>query len=123
MQTSILWELSQVLKHNFFADIAAMLRETFTTDVPANTSKDELIASLQQQLNTVIAERDVLMKAFGVRGKTCYCSWIGVGIFGIPPSVKKLLLALSLLYIAHPDTFIRYRTIQYTVIPVGKYFV
>ena len=65
MQTNILWEISQVLKHNFFADIAALLPETFTTDVPDNTSKDELIASLQQQLITAIAEWDVLMKTFG----------------------------------------------------------
>jgi hypothetical protein len=63
IQTAILWEISMVLKHNFFMDIASMLPPEFTTDAPINAEKDERILTLEKQVELLTAERDVLLKA------------------------------------------------------------
>jgi hypothetical protein len=54
----ILWDISHALQHNFFSDIAAQLPAHFSSDIPADTSKDELINTLQEenkQLTTQVA--------------------------------------------------------------------
>jgi hypothetical protein len=63
IQTAILWEISTVLKHNFFMDIAYRLPTEFTTDAPINTEKDERILTLEKQVELLTAERDVLLRA------------------------------------------------------------
>jgi hypothetical protein len=63
IQTAILWEISMVLKHNFFMDIASMLPPEFTTDAPINAEKDERILALEKQVELLTAERDVLLRA------------------------------------------------------------
>jgi plasmid maintenance system antidote protein VapI len=64
MQTAILWEISTVLQHNFFADIACQLPPTFTTNAPQETASADRIAELQKKLEMVEAERNILLKAF-----------------------------------------------------------
>lgn len=49
LQTKILWELCIHLQHNFFTDLAAQLPAHFSTDSPIDTSKDELINTLQEE--------------------------------------------------------------------------
>ncbi|WP_146171699.1 helix-turn-helix domain-containing protein [Flavobacterium magnum] len=53
--------LSHALKHNFFADVAALLPETYTTTAPPDTSKDETIALLQRQIEILQAEKALLV--------------------------------------------------------------
>ncbi len=65
IQTAILWEISHVLKHNFFADIACRLPVEFTTDAPVHTEQSERIVALEEELKLTKAERDVLLKAMG----------------------------------------------------------
>jgi transcriptional regulator with XRE-family HTH domain len=62
IQTSILWELCQALKHNFFADIAAQLPDSFSTSVSADTTKDERIAELELQLKLTQAKYEALVE-------------------------------------------------------------
>lgn len=61
IQTAILWEISHALKHNFFLDIAAQLPDTFATNVPADTSKDEKIVQLEQENLILKAKVEVLL--------------------------------------------------------------
>ena len=63
--TSVLWELCIALKHNFFADIAALLPAEYGTDAPADTTKDDRIKELETALLKATAERDILLLAIG----------------------------------------------------------
>jgi hypothetical protein len=60
LQCRILWELSLALKHNFFKDLAALMPEDFTTYAPIDTSKDERIAQLEEEVKMLTRERDLL---------------------------------------------------------------
>jgi hypothetical protein len=63
-QAYILWEMSQALGHNLFADLAAQL------DAATNGRLQEgtvTIESLQKELQTLREERDVLMKVLAER--------------------------------------------------------
>jgi hypothetical protein len=59
-KTDALLKISQLLEHNFFADIAALLPSEFPTNKGADTSKDELIAALQLEIKILERERDML---------------------------------------------------------------
>jgi hypothetical protein len=59
-QTDTLLKISQILEHNFFADIAALLPSEFPTNKGVDTSKDELIAALQLEIKILERERDML---------------------------------------------------------------
>lgn len=61
LQLGIVMELSHALKHNFFADIAAQLPETYTTDAPADNTDKEKIARLEQEIIILKAEKAVLL--------------------------------------------------------------
>ena len=61
-RVATLWALSQVLEHNFFADVAGMLPPHFTSNVPVDDSKDKRIAALERELEIVKAEREVLLR-------------------------------------------------------------
>ena len=63
IQTAILWEISHVLKHNFFKDIAVTLPSDFTTYAPIESQKDERIAELETQLLQAQTERNILLEA------------------------------------------------------------
>lgn len=58
MQTTILWDLSMAMKHNFFQDLAAQLPPEFTTSAPDPTLQfQERMAALEEenkQLNTKV---------------------------------------------------------------------
>jgi hypothetical protein len=64
LQTQILWELSHVLEHNFFLDIAAQLPNTYSTSAPTTNIKDTTIAQLQQEITILKAEKEVVLQAF-----------------------------------------------------------
>lgn len=58
----VLLEISLALKHNFFADIAALLPKDFTTEAIISTEKEEQMALLEKEILMLKAERDVLMQ-------------------------------------------------------------
>lgn len=57
MQTTTLWNVCHVLKHNFFADLAAMLPPEFSHGT--NTA-DEKIAALEKEIEKLKIENEVL---------------------------------------------------------------
>jgi hypothetical protein len=63
-QAYILWEMSQALNHNLFADLAARLDAA--TEGRMQDGK-VTIESLQKELQQLREERDILMKALGAR--------------------------------------------------------
>jgi hypothetical protein len=74
LQLSIVYELCHALQHNLLLDIAATLPATFSNNIPKDTSKDEQIQALQnqllatqQQLKGAILERDILLKVLDKR--------------------------------------------------------
>lgn len=63
LQAAIIWELSHALKHNFFADLADALPDTFTCDsdnIP--NEKDEQIASLQAEVVRLQQDKELLLR-------------------------------------------------------------
>lgn len=69
MKTEILLALCHAMKHNFFADIAALLPADYSTDVPKDTSDKEQIAQLKVQLKTLESERNILKQVLIGRGE------------------------------------------------------
>jgi hypothetical protein len=67
LQTAILWEICHALKHNFFADIAAQLPPTYTTQAPADSTQNDRIAALEQEIALLKAKNESLMEA--LKGK------------------------------------------------------
>jgi hypothetical protein len=65
IQTTILWEICHVLKHNFFNDMAVQLPADYTTDAPMQTHLNLRITALEAELKIAISERDILLKAIG----------------------------------------------------------
>jgi transcriptional regulator with XRE-family HTH domain len=65
LNNSTLIVLSHALRHNFFADIAALLPTTYTTDAPIDSSKDQKIAQLEADLKMARLEIEVLMRVVG----------------------------------------------------------
>ena len=60
IRTDILLKISKLLEHNFFADIAAVLPEKFSTNKIKDSTKDNLIAELELEIKMLKRERDVL---------------------------------------------------------------
>jgi len=60
LQCELLWTLTLALKHNFFMDLAALLPKDFTTNAPVDTSKDDRIAQLEEEIKILTRERDLL---------------------------------------------------------------
>lgn len=67
LKTEILFLLSDALEHNFFADIAALLPNHYSTSVPRDTSKDEIIENLTKQIAVLKGREEVLLEA--LKGK------------------------------------------------------
>jgi len=63
LQSSVLFDLSNAMKHNFFADLAAFLPESYSTDAPKDNSQAERIAELEEQIRILQAEKLVLLEA------------------------------------------------------------
>lgn len=64
INTNTLLRLSEALKYNFFADIAALLPTDFKKKDNPDTSKDQLIAQLQTEITILRAEKEVLLQTF-----------------------------------------------------------
>lgn len=65
IKSTTLLRYCRVLRHNFFADLAAQLPKEFTTTAPPDSEKDALILALREELLIVKAERDVLKEVLG----------------------------------------------------------
>jgi hypothetical protein len=62
IQTAVLWEICHALKHNFFADIAAQLPATYTTNDIADNTQTERIAQLEHENALLQAKYDALVE-------------------------------------------------------------
>ncbi len=69
LKTEILLALCHAMKHNFFADIAALLPSDYSTDVPKDTTYQEQIAQLKEQVKTLESERNILKQVLIGRGE------------------------------------------------------
>lgn len=67
LKTEVLFQLSDALEHNFFADIAALLPANYTNEAPIDTTKDILIDNLNKQIEILKAREEVLLEA--LKGK------------------------------------------------------
>jgi hypothetical protein len=67
VQVAIVHELCHALKHNFFADIAAQLPSTYTSNVSIDDSKDLRIAQLENELAISKAKYEALAEV--MKGK------------------------------------------------------
>lgn len=67
LTTNTLTRLSHALKHNFFADIAALLPAEYSKNIPFDTSKDLKIAQLEEDLKMARAEVEVLIKVIAAQ--------------------------------------------------------
>ncbi len=64
LQTNILLNLCDALHHNFFYDLAALLPSDYTTSVPQDHTKEDIIAQLQQEITILKAEKEMLLQTF-----------------------------------------------------------
>ena len=62
----VLWDISVAVRHNFFADIAAQLPQTFTTNQPEDTTQAQRIAQLEEEVKILTGQLELLK---GVMGK------------------------------------------------------
>ena len=62
LQCGIIWRLSYALNHNFFADIAAQLPVEFTNNVPIDTSKEEEIERIREEIKLLQAKLEAYEK-------------------------------------------------------------
>jgi len=60
----IIAKLSHALKHNFFADLADLLPESYSKDKTKWMEKDARIAALEREIEILKAEKEVLLTAF-----------------------------------------------------------
>ena len=62
VQAAILWEMSHALQHNFFADLAALLPASFTSNSDREPDKrEEKIAALEVNLLRLQQDKDLLL--------------------------------------------------------------
>ena len=62
LQCGILWRLSYALNHNFFSDIASELPVEFTNNVPIDTSKEEEIERIREEIKLLQAKLEAYEK-------------------------------------------------------------
>lgn len=60
----IIAKLSHAMKHNFFADLADLLPESYSKDETKTMEQDARIAALEREIEILKAEKDVLLTAF-----------------------------------------------------------
>lgn len=68
-RTDVLFKISNLLEYNFFADIATLLPEEFSTNKITDKTKDNLIAELELEIKMLKRERDVLSNLISARIK------------------------------------------------------
>ena len=64
MQSAIIEELSHAMKHNFFADLADLLPESYSKNETKLADKDATITALEREIEILKAEKEVLLAAF-----------------------------------------------------------
>ncbi|MGQ7946440.1 hypothetical protein [Flavobacterium sp. WC2509] len=69
IRTDILLKISNLLQHNFFTDIAALLPDKFSTNKIGDQAKDDLIAELELEIKMLKRERDVLSNLISAKIK------------------------------------------------------
>lgn len=69
IRTDILLKISHLLRHNFFADIAASLPKEFTSNQVIDKTKDEQISALELEIKILKRERDMLSSLISERIK------------------------------------------------------
>lgn len=62
LQSSIIENLSHAMKHNFFADLADLLPESYSKDQTKWIEKDTKIATLEREIEILKAEKEVLLQ-------------------------------------------------------------
>lgn len=60
LQLKILWHLCTVLKHNFFAEIAAKLPTDYASNVPPDTATTERMTQLESENRDLKMQLDLL---------------------------------------------------------------
>lgn len=60
LQLRVVWQLCRVLKHNFFADLAARLPTDYATNLPPGASAMDQIAKLQAENRDLKLQLDLL---------------------------------------------------------------
>ena len=69
LQNAKLWQICHALHHNFFADIAAALPDTYSCNAPQTTAdKDALLAEKDLEIMRLTGERDLLKGILEGRG-------------------------------------------------------
>jgi hypothetical protein len=53
------------VEHNFFADLAAQLPQTYTTNVPEDTTQAQRIAQLEEENRILKTKVDTLLAVVG----------------------------------------------------------
>jgi hypothetical protein len=63
LQSTIIWEMSMVFKHNFFAEIAILLPDTFSGPISTTiAARDEEIAQLKRDVEKLQSEKELLLQ-------------------------------------------------------------
>ena len=65
LQVRILWNVAVALEHNFFADIAAQLPQTYTTNIPEDTTQAHRIAQLEEENKILTGQLELLKRVMG----------------------------------------------------------
>jgi hypothetical protein len=65
LQCNVLWDICVAVEHNFFADLAAQLPQTYTTNVPEDTTQAQRIAQLEEENRILKTKVDTLLAVVG----------------------------------------------------------
>ena len=65
LQCNVLWDISVALQHNFFADIAAQLPQSYTTNLPETNNPAHRIAQLEEENKTLAGHLELLKEIMG----------------------------------------------------------
>lgn len=61
----MLWDPCVAVEHNFFADLAAQLPQTYTTNVPEDTTQAQRIVQLEEQVKVLSGQLELMKKVVG----------------------------------------------------------
>lgn len=62
MQSAIIEELSHAMQHNFFADLADLLPDSYSKDLSKIIKKEAKITALEREIEILKAEKRVLLE-------------------------------------------------------------
>lgn len=61
----VLWDISIAVEHNFFADLAGQLPQTYTTNIPEDTTQAQRIAQLEEENKILLGQLELLKEVMG----------------------------------------------------------